>query len=60
VAGIIAFLSFVGFLLNPTFRPAIVAIIIVYVVVLAIFAIWGRHHLVLSPEEKFAVDGERK
>lgn len=60
VAGIIAFLSFVGFLLNETFRPAIVAIIIVYVVVLAIFAIWGRHHLVLSPEEKFAVDGERK
>jgi len=60
VAGIIAFLSFVGFLLNPTFRPAIVAIIIVYVVVFAIFAIWGRHHLVLSPEEKFAVDGERK
>jgi ethanolamine permease len=49
--------SFIGFLLNPTFRPAIVAIIIVYVIVLAIFAIWGRHRLVLSPEEKYAVEG---
>ena len=57
VAGVIAFLSFIGFLLNPTFRPAIVAIIIVYVIVLAIFAIWGRHRLVLSPEEKYAVEG---
>ncbi|MEN9717054.1 MAG: hypothetical protein RLZZ483_1029 [Actinomycetota bacterium] len=57
VAGVIAFVSFIGFLLNPTFRPAIVAIIIVYVIVLAIFAIWGRHRLVLSPEEKYAVEG---
>lgn len=60
IAGIIAFLSFIGFLLNPTFRPAIVAIIIVYVIVLAIFAIWGRHRLVLSPEEKYAVEGTDK
>jgi len=60
IAGIIAFLSFIGFLLNPTFRPAIVAIIIVYVVVLALFAIWGRHRLVLSPEEKYAVEGANK
>jgi ethanolamine permease len=57
VAGVIAFVSFIGFLLNPTFRPAIVAIIIVYVIVLAIFAIWGRHRLVMSPEEKYAVEG---
>jgi ethanolamine permease len=60
VAGVIAFVSFIGFLLNPTFRPAIVAIIIVYVIVLAIFAIWGRHRLVLSPEEKYAVEGADK
>jgi ethanolamine permease len=56
VAGVIAFVSFIGFLLNPTFRPAIVAIIIVYVIVLAVFAIWGRHRLVMSPEEKYAVE----
>ena len=57
VAGVIAFLSFVGFLLNPTFLPAIIAIIVVYVLVLGLFAIWGRHRLVLSPEEKYAVEG---
>ena len=57
VAGIIAALSFVGFLLNPTFLPAIIAIIVVYLVVLVVFAVWGRHRLVLSPEEKYAVDG---
>ncbi|MEY4985602.1 MAG: hypothetical protein RLZZ359_488 [Actinomycetota bacterium] len=57
VSGIIAAISFIGFLLNPTFLPAIVAIIIVYVVMLAIFAVWGRHRLVLSPEEKYAVHG---
>jgi ethanolamine permease len=58
VAGIIAALSFVGFLLNPTFLPAIIAIIVVYLVVLAVFAVWGRHRLVLSPEEKYAVEGK--
>ena len=57
VAGVIAAISFVGFLVNEAFRPAIVAIIIVYVVMLAIFAVWGRHRLVLSPEEKYAVHG---
>ena len=58
VAGIIAFLSFIGFLLTPTFLPAIIAIIVVYVVVLLVFAVWGRHRLVLSPEEKYAVEGK--
>ena len=58
VAGIIAAVSFVGFLLNPTFLPAIIAIIVVYVVVLIVFATWGRHRLVLSPEEKYAVEGK--
>jgi ethanolamine permease len=57
VAAIISALSFIGFLINPTFLPAIEAIIVVYVVMLAIFAIWGRHRLVLSPEERYAVHG---
>ena len=58
IAGIIAFVSFIGFLLNPAFQLAIVAIIIVYLIVLAVFAVWGRHRLVLSPEEKYAVEGK--
>lgn len=57
VAGIIAALIFVGFLLNPTFGPAIVAIAVVYAVMLIGFAVWGRHRLVLSPEEEYAVSG---
>jgi ethanolamine permease len=57
IAGIIAALAFIGFLLNPTFTPAIYAIIVVYVIMLIIFAIWGRHRLVLSPEENYAVNG---
>ena len=57
VALIIAALVFVGFLINPTFQPAIIAIAIVYVVILGLFALWRRHHLVLSPEEEYALSG---
>ena len=57
IAGVIAAAIFVGFLLNPPFLPAIVAIAIVYVVMLALFALFGRTKLVLSPEEEFALSG---
>ncbi|MET0853400.1 MAG: amino acid permease [Microterricola sp.] len=57
IAAIISALIFVGFLLNPAFGPAIVAIVVVYAVMLVIFAVWGRKRLVLSPEEEYAVSG---
>ena len=57
IAGIISAISFIGFLINPIFLPAIYAIIVVYALMLAVFAIWGRHNLVLSPEERYAVHG---
>jgi ethanolamine permease len=57
VAGAIAVLTFVGILFNPAYRPAIIAIAIVFAVGLALFAIWGRHRLVLSPEEEYAMSG---
>jgi ethanolamine permease len=57
VAGVIALLIFLGFLLNEAFRPAIVAIAVLYVIGLIVFAIWGRHRLVLSPEEEYAMSG---
>lgn len=57
VALVIAALIFVGFLLNPTFLPAIVAIAIVYAVILIGFAVFFRHRLVLSPEEEYALSG---
>ena len=56
-AAAIAALVFVGFLLNPTFGPAIVAIVVVYAVIFIGFALWGRHRLVLSPEEEYALSG---
>ena len=57
IAGVIAALIFVGFLLNEAFQPAIVAIAIVYVVMLIGFALFFRHRLVLSPEEEYALSG---
>lgn len=57
VAAVIAALIFVGFLLNPTFLPAIIAIGVVYVVILVGFALFFRHRLVLSPEEEYALSG---
>jgi ethanolamine permease len=57
VAAVIAALIFVGFLLNPTFLPAIIAIGIVYVIILVGFALFFRHRLVLSPEEEYALSG---
>jgi len=57
IAGVIALLIFVGFLLNPTFTPAIIAIAVVYVLLLIGFAVWGRNRLVLSPEEEYALSG---
>jgi len=57
VAGIIALATFLGFLLNPTFLPAIIAIAVVFVIGLILFAFVGRHRLVLSPEEEYAISG---
>ncbi len=57
VALLIAVLIFVGFLLNPTFGPAIIAIAIVYVIILLGFGLFFRHRLVLSPEEEYALSG---
>lgn len=54
---IISGLTFVGFLINPTFLPAIIAIAVVYAVLLAIFALYSRHRLILSPEEEYALNG---
>ena len=54
-AAIIAALIFVGFLLNPTYLPAIVAIVIVYAIILIGFAFHYRHRLVLAPEEEYAI-----
>ena len=56
-AGAVAALIFVGVMLNEDYRPAIIAIAVIYVVALVGFAIFGRHRLVLSPEEEYAMSG---
>ena len=57
IAAAISALIFVGFLLNPTFGPAIIAIAVVYAIILIGFAVFYRHRLVLSPEEEYALSG---
>jgi len=57
VAGILSLAIFFGFFINEPARPAIVAIAAVYIVMLLIFAFYGRKRLVLSPEEEYAVSG---
>ncbi len=57
VAGVIAIVIFVGEILNPDLTPAIIAVGIVYVVGLGLFALFGRKQLVLSPEEEYALSG---
>jgi ethanolamine permease len=57
VAGVIAITAFLGIVLNETFRPAVVTFLVIYVVGLALFALIGRHRLVLSPEEEYALSG---
>jgi ethanolamine permease len=56
-AGAVAALIFVGVMLNEDYRPAIIAIAVVFAVGLAGFAAFGRHRLVLSPEEEYAMTG---
>jgi ethanolamine permease len=56
-AGAIALLVFVGVMLNEDYRPAIIAIVIVFAVGLVAFAVFGRHRLILSPEEEYAMSG---
>jgi ethanolamine permease len=57
VAGLIAAITFIGVFINPDFRPAIIAIAVVYAIGLLLFGFIGRHRLVLSPEEEYAVTG---
>ncbi len=57
VAFVIAAITFVGVLVNPTYRPAVIAIVVLYVIGLLVFGFYGRHRLVLSPEEEYAVTG---
>jgi ethanolamine permease len=55
IAGVIALCSLGAILYNDEYRPGVYGVLIVYLVALAYFAAAGRHRLVLSPEEEFAM-----
>ena len=54
---VVAGLVFVAVMSNPAYRPAIVAILVQFVLGLAAFALFGRHRLALSPEQEYAMTG---
>ena len=55
VAGIIALVSLVTMFTNDDYRPGLYGVAAYYVLGVIYFAIAGRHRLVLSPEEEFAL-----
>src|SRR5213079_1365148 len=55
VAGVLAATSLVAIFLNSAYRPGVYGVAIYYVLGVLYFAIAGRHRLVLSPEEEFAM-----
>jgi ethanolamine permease len=57
IAGVISAAIFIAFLFNAPYVTAIIAIAIVYVIGLIVFAVYGRKRLVLSPEEEYALSG---
>jgi ethanolamine permease len=60
VAGVIALVSLVTMFTNDDYRPGLYGVAAYYVLGVLYFAIAGRHRLVLSPEEEFALTrGER-
>ncbi len=60
IAGVLAATALVALFLNEAYRPGLYGVAIYYVLGVLYFAIAGRHRLVLSPEEEFALTlGER-
>jgi len=55
VAGVIALISLVALFWNDDYRPGVYGVALFYVIAVAYFAAMGRHRLVLSPEEEFAM-----
>src|SRR5919204_5680812 len=55
VAGALAATSLVAIFLNSSYRPGVYGVATYYVLGVLYFAIAGRHRLVLSPEEEFAM-----
>jgi ethanolamine permease len=60
IAGIIAAIALVSIFLNEGYRPGVYGVAVYFILGVIYFAVAGRHKLVLSPEEEFALtSGER-
>jgi ethanolamine permease len=55
IAGALAATSLIAIFLNSAYRPGVYGVAIYYALGVLYFAIAGRHKLVLSPEEEFAL-----
>jgi ethanolamine permease len=55
IAGIIALVSLVSLYSNSDYRPGVYGTLIYFLLGIVYFAVAGRHRLVLSPEEEFAL-----
>ena len=55
VAGVIAAVSLVSLFFNADYRPGVVGVAIWFALAILYFAVVGRHKLILSPEEEFAM-----
>ena len=55
IAGVIAVISLISLYLNEAYRPGVVGTLVYFAIGVLYFAIYGRHRLVLSPEEEFAL-----
>jgi ethanolamine permease len=55
VAGVIAAISLVTLFFNADYRPGVIGVALWFLAAIAYFAVAGRHKLVLSPEEEFAM-----
>ena len=55
IAGVIALVSLISLYSHEDYRPGLYGTLIYFVLGIVYFAIAGRHRLVLSPEEEFAM-----
>ncbi len=60
IAGIVALFTLLLMPFNEDYRGVILWVAIVYAISLILFGLFGRHRLVLSPEEEYAMTGGHK
>ncbi len=59
IAGAIALVALVSLFLNEDYRPGVYGTLVYFVIGIVYFGVRGRHKLVLSPEEEFAMSHGR-